>query len=293
MISMPRGRSLLLVAALAAGGCGGGAESGPTPGETAGEARGSGTDAVCLAGEPFVASGTVSVDADPSGDAHRVGALRWEAHPGCERFVIDLQLDDGSPAASAGEVRAEVLRDLGLIRVSLRGVEWVDPDATDETFDGPLARAAYAMWSPDGRWVDVDLHLSGEAEAHVSLLRDPARVVVDLRPGGGPVPPPPPTADRVVVLEPRGGEVRFPLTVRGYARTFEANVVARIEQNGRDIDQTFTTATAYVDAWGYFTLTFDRGPAGPIVLHVGEHSARDGTWGGRRGRSDRALTGRP
>lgn len=236
--------------------------------------------AVCLQGEPFVAEGAIALDAAEAGDAHRVSNLRWEAHAGCERFVIDLVGEDGSPATSAGEVRAEVLRDLGVVRLSLREVEHVDPDATDISLDGPLARAAYAVWSPEGRWVYVDLHLLDEAEAHVTVLDEPARVVIDLRPGGGALPSPAVANERVVVLEPRPGEAAYPLTVTGYARTFEANVVARIEQEGEPVDETFTTATAWADAWGHYSLTFDEGPAGRIELHVGEHSARDGTWQG-------------
>ncbi len=236
--------------------------------------------AVCLQGEPFVAEGAIALDAAEAGDAHRVSNLRWEAHAGCERFVIDLVGEDGSPATSAGEVRAEVLRDLGVVRLSLREVEHVDPDATDISLDGPLARAAYAVWSPEGRWVYVDLHLLDEAEAHVAVLDEPARVVIDLRPGGGALPSPAVASERVVVLEPRPGEAAYPLTVIGYARTFEANVVARIEQEGEPVEETFTTATAWADAWGHYSLTFDEGPAGRIELHVGEHSARDGTWQG-------------
>jgi hypothetical protein len=58
--------------------------------------------AVCLRGEPFVADGDVPVDAATPGDADRIAALRWESHDGCERFVIDLVAEDGSPAGSAG-----------------------------------------------------------------------------------------------------------------------------------------------------------------------------------------------
>jgi hypothetical protein len=128
--------------------------------------------------------------------------------------------------------------------------------------------------------VYVDVHLADAAEAHVSLLREPARVVVDLRPGGGALPPPPARDARVVVLEPRGGPASYPLTVTGYSRTFEANVVARLEQGGEEVFETFTTATAWVDAWGHYSLSIPRGPAGPVTLHVGEYSARDGSWEG-------------
>ncbi len=236
--------------------------------------------AVCLEGEAFVDDGTIPLDAGERGDAHRVDGLRLEEHEGCERFVIDLAAEDGTAATAVGETDAEVLRDLGVVRITMRGVELADEDATDATFDTPLAGAAYSVRSEEGRWIYVDLHLAGEAEMFVRVLEDPARVVVDLRPGGGRVPDAATTDDRVVVLEPRGGDAAYPLTVSGYARTFEANVVVRIEQDGETVEETFTTATAWADAWGRYSLTVPEGPSGAIELHVGEHSARDGTWEG-------------
>jgi hypothetical protein len=222
-------------------------------------------------------------DAAP-GDARGVGALRWQAHEGCERFVIDLVARDGAPAQRAGPVAAEVLRELGVVRIGLRAVERVDPGATDARFAGGLVRSAYAVRSADGGWIHVDLHLAGAAEAHVTVLDEPARVVVDLRPGGPAVPGSAPRGERVVVLQPRPGPasepLSYPLTVTGYARTFEANVVVRLEQGGRDVFEGFTTATAWVDAWGHYSLTVPRGAGGRAVLHVGEHSARDGAWQG-------------
>jgi hypothetical protein len=236
--------------------------------------------AVCLEGEPFVADGDFPVDAGRAGDAERVAALRLAVLEGCERFVIDLQADDESQASAAGEVRAEVLRHLGVVRLALREVEWVAEGATEAFFDGELARAAYSVVDPEGRWVYVDLHLSAEAEAHVALLEDPARVVVDLRPGGGEVPSSAVTEDLVVVLQPRPGEQTYPLEVSGYARTFEATVVVRLEQDGGQVLEDFTTATAWTDAWGHFSFTIEDGPAGSVELHVGDYSAKDGTWEG-------------
>lgn len=237
--------------------------------------------AVCLEGASFAARGTVPVDPPATaGDAQEVSALRWEAHEGCERIVIDLAAAEGSPAVSPGTVRAEFLRDLGVVRLSLVDVERVGSGATDAAFDGSLAGAAYVVWSPDGRWMFVDVHLRSEAEAHVTLLESPARVVVDLRPGGGTVPPRPTTSRRVVVLQPRPGDASYPLAVVGYARTFEANVVVRLEQDGEPSHEDFTTATAWVDAWGHFVVTIPDGPRGRLTLHVGEYSARDGTWEG-------------
>jgi hypothetical protein len=235
---------------------------------------------VCLSADAFAASGRIDVRSAGTGDARRVAGLRWERHDGCERFVIDLAGEDGSLAARPGTVSAEVLRDLGVVRVTLPDVGMVDADATDAEFNGSLAGAAYAFLSPEGRWVQIDLHMSAAAEAAVLTLEDPARVVVDLRPGGPPIPEPAPRTGRVVVLQPRPGPASYPLTVTGYARTFEANVVVRLEHDGQDVHEDFTTATAWLDAWGHYTFTVPEGPAGRVVLHVGEHSARDGTWEG-------------
>lgn len=236
---------------------------------------------ICLQGAPFVASGTIPVTgvdpADPP--ARELSALRWERHDGCERFVIDLD-SEGAPAATPGAVRAELLRDMGVVRLYLRDVQTVAPEATDARFEGPLAGAAYAVWSPEGRWIYVDLHLEQAAEAHVLRLSDPARVVVDLRPGGPALSAPPVRGQRVVILEPRAGEASYPLTVTGYARTFEANVVARVVQGGGVVRDTFTTSTGWVDAWGHYSMTIPDGPSGAMELQAGEHSARDGTWEG-------------
>ncbi|MFP4622946.1 MAG: Gmad2 immunoglobulin-like domain-containing protein [Gemmatimonadota bacterium] len=243
----------------------------------AGEGTEGGDRPVCLEGGPFVADGPIPVDGGGA-DPGRISGLRWERHEGCERFVVDLETEPDREAP--GGVGVEVLRGSGLIRVTAEGVREVDQDATDATFDGPLARAAYSAWAPDGRSTWVDLHLAEPAEASARVLGGPARVVIDLRPGGGALPPTAVTGQRVVVLEPRPGEVSFPLDVEGYARTFEANVVVRLEQDGREVEETFTTATAWADAWGHFELTLDDGPDGPFELHVGEYSARDGTWEG-------------
>ncbi|MEX2570873.1 MAG: Gmad2 immunoglobulin-like domain-containing protein [Gemmatimonadota bacterium] len=277
--------SLSLVVALGCAGGNGAAETrdaadvADEPAQ-AGESEVDETAAVCLRGEPFVATGPFEVDGAGEGDADELRALRWQRHEGCERVVIDLVGEDGSNAYGPGQVMAEVLRDLGVVRVSLLDVRQVDANATEASFGGDLARTAYSVWSPDGRWTYVDVHLADAAEARVTTLPEPARVVVDLRPGGSAVPPPAPSGDRVVVLEPRPGPASYPLTVTGYARTFEANVVARIEQDGEEVFDDFTTATAWADAWGHYTFEIPDGPSGGVVLHVGEHSARDGAWQG-------------
>jgi hypothetical protein len=248
----------------------------PGAGEVNGPVSAAGpTAAVCLQGGPFVARGGLAIVRPGDASPLPVAALRWSAHEGCERFVIALRGD----AVPAG-VAAELIRELGLVRVTIPGAATVAPEATELRTEGDLAHAAYTLRAPEPRTTWVDLHLAAPAEAYAAVLREPARIVVDLRPGGGSVPAPPVAGDRVVVLEPRPGAAAYPLRITGYARTFEANVVIRLEQDGEERVEAFTTATAWVDAWGHFTLTVADGPTGPVRLQVGEHSARDGTWHG-------------
>lgn len=247
--------------------------------------EGEGDEAVCLEGERFVEDGGLflphrAVSTVDDEDRREVSDLRWEEHEGCERLVIDVAREDGEPADDVGIVSAAVLREHGVVRVRLPDVTTVDPDATETAVAGTLTSAAYVVRAEEGRSVEVDVHLADAAEASVSVLEEPGRVVVDLRPGGSPVPGPPATDDLVVVLEPRPGGAGYPLTVAGYARTFEANVVVRIEQDGEQVEETFTTATSWAGTWGQFSLTIDDGPSGPIELHVGEYSAKDGSWEG-------------
>jgi len=79
------------------------------------------------------------------------------------------------------------------------------------------------------------------------------------------------------VLEPRAGAVSYPLKIRGYARTFEANVIARLSVGDRVVARTHGTAADYATTWGEFELTIARGPSGDVDLFVGEDSAADGT----------------
>lgn len=258
-------------------------EAGQGPGTDGGEERGEAEGEAAVCGEDgFRTEGELALRTG-AGDAADIGQLRWQRHEEtCERFVVDFEADGGEPAEEAGDVTVEFLRELGVIRIRLPEVSPEIVEEADERFDGPLATAAYAVRGED-RKVHVDLHVGDPAEARALVLSSPARVVVDLRPGGGPLPPEAARGRRVVVLRPRPGrEASYPLEVAGYARTFEANVLTRIRQGGGVRVEDFTTARDWAGTWGEFDLVIEDGPSGPVELFVGEESARDGTEEGVR-----------
>jgi hypothetical protein len=236
---------------------------------------------VCLSGDtPFVDDGTVARLGEGGGDAEQLAAVRWAAHPGCERVVVDLLTAGAAPASSIGSASVAILDGTGVIRVSL-------PDAVrttgiaDSLLEGDLAQRAFVVRLGDGTLaVDIHTATSVPVRSRAFTVDAPARIVVDLAPapeGGATVAAPPLIGPNVVLLAPLGGEVGYPLRVTGYARTFEANVIARILSDGDVAAQAFTTAADWLAAWGSFSLDLPSGPSGPVSLFVGEDDASDGS----------------
>ncbi|HYM82363.1 MAG TPA: Gmad2 immunoglobulin-like domain-containing protein [Candidatus Limnocylindria bacterium] len=228
-------------------------------------------------GESFVDSGRVVVAGRDAGDAVQVSSLIAASHAGGERLVIGFSRADGFPASTLGEVTVEFLRQTRVIRVHLPA-EVVSTAITDNTFTGDYSDRAYVVRSRESAALYVDLHLRSAAVARPTVYSAPALVSIELQRGGSTLPPWPSVGARVVVLAPpRDGRTTYPIEVEGYARTFEANVVAELRQDGKIRAKAVTTAADYVSAWGEYRLRFTDGPRGPVQLFVGEHSAKDGS----------------
>src|SRR5690606_3292578 len=87
---------------------------------------------------------------------------------------------------------------------------------------------------------------------------NPGRLVLDYRPSGSRLGRPfPARGEQVVLTEPRRGEqVSSPLTVEGYARTFEGRVTVLLEDSsGRVVARKSTQANDWSSTWGYFRTT--------------------------------------
>ena len=239
----------------------------------------------CGNGKLVPVDGEIRIGEGQGPGPSRIAEFEWAAHPGCERTVLRFAGSDPVPELIAANHSV-----LGLLRLRLPWKELSETQVADTTLPGIVERAYVVRplgADPTSRsGLVVDLHLRHSTSARVLLLGSPARVVVDLeRPHGGYVNvrvPPIAVSPRVVVIEPAGGVARYPLEIRGYARTFEANVVARIRQGGRLVAESVTTAADWTATWGEFAISIPDGPRGRIELFVGEDSARDGTEEGVR-----------
>lgn len=238
----------------------------------------------CWEGNGFAADGVLwEPGASGADDVARVGAIEWGVHEGCERVIITFERADGEAVESVADASAELLRDLGILRIRLPSITAggsFEIGVTEAEFpDGEWVRAAYVVQPFEGGRY-VDLHFGAPAEGRVRVEESPARVVVDLRAAEGEAPVPSPAGGQTVVLSPLPGEASYPLTVTGYSRTFESNVVVRLEHEGEVVYESFTTANGWLEAWGEYKLVVPDGPTGWVTLHAGDYSAKDGSWSG-------------
>jgi len=237
----------------------------------------------CLDGDtPFSSSGIAGTFGSGTGDAAVVGGIRFAAHGGCERIVIDLQTAGGSPAAMLGASEVAVDAGLGVVTVALPP-EMTTTAVADTLFEGSLVTRAFVYRTLGGA-LAVDLHMAEAVAARGLLVLDPARLVVDVRPveDGAPLLGSPEVTPELVLLSPLPGPAEYPIVVHGYARTFEGNVVARLT-DGTLTQEVVATAADWAETWGEFEATIglpEDGPFGAAELTVGSDDPEDGSFVG-------------
>jgi len=169
----------------------------------------------------------------------------------------------------------------GLLRVTLPSMSRTA--VSDGTFGDALLERFYVVRAPDGGMF-VDVFTRESFAYRVLELSDPARLVVDFKPGGSPLKVrPPAVGGDTVLVEPRAGaRIGAPLTVCGYSRNFEAsNTIVLTNAEGKVVVRRTVLSNDWTSTWGYFEATLDLRPfTGKGTLRVGTESARDGTFKG-------------
>lgn len=240
----------------------------------------------CLEGDrPFANGGVISAFGGASGDAAQISGIRTARHVGCERIVVDLLTVDGAPAGSVGLTGVEYNESVGVVRINLPR-DITRTAVTDLLLDGDLSSRAFVIRTTAGH-LAIDIHVvPGTSVALRAFEVDaPSRIVVDLRSNPDvPAVRGATIGHGIVVIEPAPGVATVPLQVLGYARTFEAGVVARLYESreGDAFAEAATTAADWTEAWGEFAVVFRDAPLRPLEMFVGEDSPNnglsDGVW---------------
>jgi hypothetical protein len=226
----------------------------------------------CPEDEEFVQSGQVARVDQPTSDTRILGRISWQAEGLCERFALDFETDEGAPATTPPSVAVEFLPSGRILRIHL-GLETTV--VADQLVETSLVERLYVVRALDGGMF-VDLHLRSPAQARASVRNSPAALNLELQMGIQPFSGLATIGEDVVVVEPApGAETGRSVGVRGYARTFEANVLVIVTSDGETSEST-TQAADWVETWGEFRTTVEL-PVGPSSLFIGEESPEDGS----------------
>ncbi len=201
---------------------------------------------------------------NPDSDAATIATIRWQDFPLCERFTVEFASAEGAPAVRPPTVAGTLAP--GLLRVSF-GEPITDSPIADQRVETDLVRRLFVVRDLDGT-LFIDLHLADDVVARVDAESGPARVVIDLAPTTRPLDAEPVVTPTLVVTEPTGGDVRYPLTVFGYVRADDQDLVGTIRTlGGASVSANGVTAP-HGDVWGAFVLLFPDGPTGAAVLDL-------------------------
>ncbi len=215
---------------------------------------------------PLTGEGNVGRVENPDSDAASISTIRWQEFPLCERFTVELASAEGAPAVRPPTVAGTLAP--GLLRVSF-GAPIVASPIADQRVETDLVDRLFVVRDLDGT-LFVDLHLTADVVARVDVESAPARVVIDLAPTGQPVGAETIVTSDLVVTEPTGGDVRYPLTVFGYVRDDDQDLVGTIRiTDGETVSANGVTAP-HGDVWGAYVLLFPDGPTGAGVLELGD-----------------------
>ena len=182
--------------------------------------------------------------------------VRFGDHGTFERAVIDLGFDNTTPANSAPLYSWSDTNEI--VRVHLPTV-----NATAKADGTGLNKAMsrYYVVRASGTWSSslyVDFHLREVAQTvNVFALDNPARVVVDVTPGGTSLAIGPAISPIAVVTSPLGGSDVGPnlFRVTGYGRPFEPSGIWRIKDSNDDVvqDGNFRSSD-WASTWGTFSF---------------------------------------
>jgi hypothetical protein len=206
-------------------------------------------------------------------DSRSLGRISWETNDQCETFHIDFETSEGAPATTVPAIRVDHLESFQVVRIDL------DVDGTlvtDQLVETGLVDRLYVVRALSGDMF-VDLHLAEPAAVRVQVFSSPARLSLELRPGVVPFAGRSTLGQDIVLTSPPGGaDVDPNVQLIGYARTFEANVLAVVTQGGDVVTEATTTAADSAFTWGEYRLALTL-PPGAVTVFLGDESPEDGS----------------
>lgn len=192
----------------------------------------------------------------PASDGTRIAGITWQTSGECQTVTVTFATEDGAPATTPPTLDARLLRNAGVLRIDTQATASV---VVDQLVEEGFGERLFVPVDEEG-FRFIDLVLSEPAVARARVLTSPARLEVELQPGGPEVGRPLISND-VVVVEPGSAAVADPvLDLTGYSTGDLESLEVAALRNDVEVTETTLELEPTPRSWTAFHL----------VLQVGE-----------------------
>lgn len=210
----------------------------------------------CPEGDLMLTDGQLVDWERPGADSSRIAGISWRTVGACHVVTISFATDDGAPATTPPTLTARILRDTGVLRVDSETTSSVIVDQLVE--DGLIERMFVPIDSAGNRF--IDFVLSGPAVGRARLMTSPARLEIELQPGGPPEVGSPLVTENVVVVEPGLGATVGPIIdLSGYSTAAAESLNLSVLRDGAPIEEATVELASQPGTWTGFTFNIQLG----------------------------------
>lgn len=210
----------------------------------------------CPEGDVMLTDGQLLAWERPTADAARIAEIDWRLAGDCHILTISFATGDGAPATTPPTLSASILRSAGVLRIESAASSSV---VTDQLVEHGLVERIFVPVDADGNRF-VDLVLNAPVVGRARLLTSPARLELELQPGGPEDVGSPLVTDEIVLVEPAlGATVEPVIDVTGYSIGAAAGLNVSVLLAGTAIEEASVEFVSQPGVWTEFSLTIPVG----------------------------------
>lgn len=207
----------------------------------------------------------------PGADGARIAGIGWRVVGDCHIFTITFATDDGAPATTPPTLTARILRSTGVLRIDSEATSSV---IVDQLVEGGLVQRMFVPVDAEGHRF-IDLVLNGPVVGRARVLTSPARLEIELQPGGPTDVGSPLVTDEIVLVEPGLGATVEPiLDITGYSTGAATSLNLAVLLAGNPVEATVVELASEPGIWTGFAFTF---PVGDQIYDSLQVAAADGS----------------
>lgn len=212
----------------------------------------------CPDGDVMLADGQLLRFERPTSDGTRITGISWRTSGRCQLVSVSFATADGAPATTPPTVTARLLRTAGVLRIETAATEAVVVDQMVE--EGQVERLFVPADEEGFRF--VDLILNGPTVARARVLTSPARLEIELEPGGPDEIGSPLVTPQLVIVEPGSAAAMEPvLDVSGYSTGELEGLQIAVLDEGTTVTEAPLELEPSPRLWRAFHLVLPMGDA--------------------------------